>query len=261
MNALITGIGRPTGIGAAIAYAFSKIGINVFLTSSIKYDVIYQLADSNNTAIDNINNLINGCSANGVKAGFRDSDLQNTENISAIFDAANSFLGNIDFLITCHCMYDSDHFGAIDSYALKANFSVNAEATFLLCQEYYKRFRGDRGSIVLFSSTQALERLTGSISYAISKASVPIIVSTLAPLMAQKGITINAVNPGPTDIHDDAYLEPFIKNNACGRVGLPDDAANLVCFLVSENGRWITGQTINSEGCPIRRIEPISPIN
>ena len=261
MNAIITGVGRKNGIGAAIAYALSKNGINVFLTSCSIHDVNSHIADSKEGAITQYGEIVNACKGYGVNAEFRDYDLQEHKNISSLFDDANGTVGEIDILITCHCIHKADSFGLISPTDVKANFAVNAEANLLLCQEFYKRFSGEQGSIVLFSSTQALERLTGEISYAISKASVPTIVSTLAPIMAEKGITINAVNPGPTDTQDGAYLKPFIENNAFGRVGLPVDAANLVGFLVSENGRWITGQTINSEGCPIRRIEPISPIN
>lgn len=260
MNAIITGVGRKKGIGAAVAYALSKAGVNVILTSCLMYDKDH-IATSYDDAWATKEYIVNQCRQFGVKVEYRDYDLRETKNIPSLFDDAKKHLGDIDFLVTCHCLHNEDVLGEIKPTVLKANFEVNAEATFLLCQEYYKRFIGHRGSIVLFSSTQSIERLTGEISYAISKASVPIIVSTLAPLMAQKGITINAVNPGPTDTQDGTCLKPFVNNNAFGRVGLPKDAANLVCFLVSEDGQWITGQTINSEGCPIRRIEPIGLFN
>lgn len=261
LNAIITGAGRETGIAAAIALAFSKIGINVFLTSCGVQDVEDHIVASIAEAQTAQECITNKCKGNGVKATFRDYDLRDAEKASILFDDAISFLGDIDILVTCHCLHIVDSFGSINPAVVRSCFSINAESTFLLCQEYYRRFSGKHGSIVLLSSTQSVERLSGEISYAISKASVPIIVSTLAPLMAKKGITINAVNPGPTDTQDGANLKPFIENNAFGRVGLPEDAANLVCFLVSENGRWITGQTINSEGCPIRRIEPLGLFN
>lgn len=261
MNAIVTGVGRSTGIGAAISIAFAKLGINVFLTSCREEDAENGILESLKKNNMDYGDIAKKCEKLGVNAAFMDYNLRDARNITSLFDAANAALGNIDILITCHCMHKGDSLGEIDPADVKESFEVNAESTFLLCQEFYRRFNGDFGSIVLLSSTQCLERLACEISYAISKASVPIIVSTLAPLMAQKGVTINAVNPGPTDTQDGASLKPFIDNNAFGRVGLPNDAANLVCFLVSENGHWITGQIINSEGCPIRRIEPISPIN
>jgi len=126
----------------------------------------------------------------------------------------------------------------------------------LLCKEFYAQSSGDVQSIVCLSSTQNMEALTQEVSYAISKASVPIIVSTLAPVMAKKRITINAVNPGATEIGDKTKnnIGVNIEENIFGRLGLPQDTANIVSFLVSDEGRWITGQTINSEGGLFRGI-------
>lgn len=68
--------------------------------------------------------------------------------------------------------------------------------------------------------------------------------------MAALGITVNAINPGPTDT---GWMTDEIKNHLTskfllGRIGLPEDAARLVSFLASEEAQWITGQIINSEG-------------
>lgn len=101
--------------------------------------------------------------------------------------------------------------------------------------------------------------MCNEISYAISKATVPVIVSTLAPIMATKGITINAINPGATEIGDlsDRNINLYQQGNYFKRLGTPKDAANLVCFLISNEGQWITGQTINSEGGIFRGITNI----
>ena len=138
--------------------------------------------------------------------------------------------------------------------------SVNAIAVFLLCKEFYSRYIGNSGRIINLSSTQSLEPLSTEIAYAISKATIPVIVSTLAPIMATKGITINAVNPGATEIGDinDRNISIYQHLNQFGRLGTPEDAANIVCFLVGDEGKWITGQTINSEGALFRGIAQIN---
>ena len=77
---------------------------------------------------------------------------------------------------------------------------------------------------------------------------------TLAQEIASKGITINAVNPGPNDTGwmDKALKADLLERFPMGRVGIPKDTADLIGFLVSEAGGWITGQVIHSEGGFIR---------
>ena len=81
-------------------------------------------------------------------------------------------------------------------------------------------------------------------------------VNTLAQEMAKKNININAVNPGPTEIGDkkDINLKYYKMINSFGRLSSPQDTANVALFLVSHEGHWITGQTINSEGGIFRGI-------
>ena len=154
------------------------------------------------------------------------------------------------------CFHRIDSITEASESHVEGNLGVNAKAVFLLCQEFYKRFSGINGRIVNFSSTQNLEPLPTEIAYAISKATVPVIVFTLATIMATKGITINAVNSGATEIGDafDRNISLYQEFNKLGRLGSPEDAANIVCFLVSEEGKWITGQIINSEGGLFRGI-------
>jgi 3-oxoacyl-[acyl-carrier protein] reductase len=85
------------------------------------------------------------------------------------------------------------------------------------------------------------------VAYAVSKGALQQATATLADELADRGITVNAVNPGPTDTgwigdQDPGPQMPY------GRWGEPRDAARLIAWLCSDEGRWITGQTINSEG-------------
>lgn len=92
------------------------------------------------------------------------------------------------------------------------------------------------------------------IAYAVTKGAIETFTKTIAHEIAQKNITINAVNPGLTDTGwlNDQLKELFIKRFPMGRIGQPEDAARLIAFLVSEKAQWITGQIINSEGGFIR---------
>lgn len=244
-NAIVTGAGRHKGIGAEVCRSLAKNGYNVFFTSFDEYD--YQIA--NITKNDYIMTM-NECLNYGVKVFYESYDLRYYDNIKQLFKEANNKLGTIDVLVNCACYHVFDKLETISEQLIDTNLEVNSKTTLLLCKEFYLNYRGQSGRIINLSSTQNLESLTSEISYAISKASVPIITTTLYPIMAEKGITINAVNPGATDVDDinDNNIELYKKNNSFGRLGTPKDAANIICFLISDKGKWITGQTINSEG-------------
>lgn len=250
-NAIVTGAGRNAGIGAEVCRTLAKNGINVYFTSYDYYDM--NVAD---IPQEDYKETLNRCKEYGVNAFFAIYNLTKNNEIVRLFDEAESKMGNVDILVNCSCYHIHDNILKVSEALLDDNFSINAKSVMLLCREFYLRFLGKEGRIINFSSTQNLEALTTEISYAISKASVPIIVSTLAPIMATKGITINAVNPGATDVGDihDNNIHEYLESNKFSRLGLPSDAANLVQFLVSDAGKWITGQTINSEGAVCRGL-------
>lgn len=250
-NAIVTGAGRNAGIGAEVCRTLAKNRINVYFTSYDYYDMM--VADISQ---EDYKKTLNKCKEYGVNAFFEIYNLTKNSEVTQLFDDAESKMGNVDILVNCSCYHMHDDILQVNEKMLDDNFSINAKSVMLLCREFYSRFWGKDGRIITFSSTQNLEALTTEISYAISKASVPVIVSTLAPIMASKGITINAVNPGATDVGDihDNNIHEYIGSNKFSRLGLPSDAANLVQFLVSDAGKWITGQTINSEGAICRGL-------
>lgn len=258
MNAIITGAGRQSGIGAAIAAALAEMGYNVYLTSYLQYDIqngICRESLNKNSIPEEYLETKKRCETYGVKVLFKSFDLSSPSGSEKLFDDANKELGDIHVLVTSHCIHGFDKLGEIRDEFIESNFKINAKATFMLCQEFYRRFVGKIGNIITMSSTQCLEPLVNEISYAISKASTPIIVTTLAPMMAKKGIRINAINPGATEIGDTSdNVDLYKSNNSFGRIGNPSDVANLVSFLISEKGQWITGQIINSEGGLFRGI-------
>lgn len=251
MNAIITGAGRNKGIGAEICRSLADKGINLYFTTYDKYDI--NICD---ISAKEYEMTFTECKRAGVKVFFGIYDLTTLNGVKSLFDDAESKLGNIDILVNCLCYHVSDELGQIEENILSKNLEVNTLASFLLCQEFYLRFSGKEGSIVNLSSTQNIEPLPNEISYALSKAAIPVMVNTLSREMAKKNININAVNPGATEIEDgkDINLEYYKKLNPFGRLSTPQDAANIVVFLVSHEGHWITGQTINSEGGIYRGI-------
>ena len=104
------------------------------------------------------------------------------------------------------------------------------------------------------TSGQDIGPMPGELAYAATKGAISAFTKSLSPELAPLGITVNAVNPGPTDstwMNDD-IREHLLPKFPMGRIGKPEDAAKLIAFLVSDEADWITGQVMNSEGGFIR---------
>ena len=97
--------------------------------------------------------------------------------------------------------------------------------------------------------------MPGELAYAATKGAIETFTVTLAAEVGHKGITVNAVNPGPTDTGwmTEELKRELVPRFALGRVGEPGDVARLVAFLASEEAAWITGQVIHSEGGFLRQ--------
>ena len=92
--------------------------------------------------------------------------------------------------------------------------------------------------------------MPNEIAYAITKGAIETLTNTLSQEIASKGITINAVNPGPNDTGwmNNKMKKELLDQFPMNRVGVPEDTAKLIGFLASEDAEWITGQIIHSEG-------------
>ncbi|WP_253954039.1 SDR family oxidoreductase [Schaalia sp. 19OD2882] len=158
----------------------------------------------------------------------------------------------MDILVCNHARSGGDGaLGELDARMLDTHWAVNARSSILLTQEFARQHDGRAGGrVILMTSGQGLGPLPGEVAYGASKAALAGITLTLADQLADRGITVNCVNPGPVDtgwMDADtwAMIEPMFP---MGRVGRPDDPARLIEWLVSDEGRWMTGQVLNSEG-------------
>ena len=106
------------------------------------------------------------------------------------------------------------------------------------------------GSAVLMTSGQGLGPMPEEIAYCTAKAALAGITPSLAAGLAERGIRLNTVNPGPVDTGymDAETLRTVDAMFPCGRTGRPEDAARLICWLLTDEASWVTGQVINSEG-------------
>jgi 3-oxoacyl-[acyl-carrier protein] reductase len=141
--------------------------------------------------------------------------------------------------------------GEVTAAELDATLAVNTRAVLLLVQAFAARHDGRPGGrVVLFSSGQHLGPMPGELAYAASKGALVEVTASLADALADRGITVNTINPGPTDTDyvDQATRERVARRFPAGRWGAPDDAARLVAWLCTDDAAWVTGQVINSEG-------------
>jgi 3-oxoacyl-[acyl-carrier protein] reductase len=139
----------------------------------------------------------------------------------------------------------------LTSDMLDRHYLVNVRAPIMLSVEFAKVFQKQRGGrIIMMTSGQSLGPMPGEIAYVATKGAIEAFVIEVA----EKGITVNAVNPGPTDTGwmDEEIKQQLLPKFPFGRIGTPHDAARLIRFLASEEAEWITGQVIHSEGGFIR---------
>ncbi len=249
--AMVTGAGRRGGIGAAICRALAACGADVFFTywkdhvREMPWDAEEESPEA----------LLEELRSTGVRAEGVEADLSLPGSPGWLLDETEKRLGSPSILVNNAAYSTRDGFENLNAAILDAHYAVNLRATALLCVEFARRYPGDPGGrIINITSGQSLGPMVGELAYAATKGAVVAFTGTLAAEIGHKGITVNAVNPGPTDtgwMSEDLRRELAPKFTG-GRIGEPEDAARLVAFLAGEEAAWITGQVINSEGGFIR---------
>jgi 3-oxoacyl-[acyl-carrier protein] reductase len=187
----------------------------------------------------------------GVRAEAMELDLSLPESPERLLDAVAERLGPPSILVNNAAHSACDGYEALDTATLDDHYAVNLRATALLSVAFARRFDGGTGGrIVNLTSGQSLGPMVGELAYAATKGAIEAFTRTLAAEVGHKGITVNAINPGPTDTGwmTEELREELSAKFSAGRVGEPKDAARLVAFLASDEAVWITGQIIHSEG-------------
>ncbi|MFD2370978.1 SDR family oxidoreductase [Brevibacillus sp. GCM10020057] len=244
-TAVITGVSHNRGIGAAIARAFAAEGANIFFTHwQAEPDWGYRFQKE----IEEF----------GVRCAGMAIDLSDRAAHVTLLDAAAEQVSDPTILFNNAAHSTRDGYELLDADTLDAHYAVNVRATCLLSVEFTRRLRqaGHRGGrIINLTSGQGQGPMIGELAYVASKGAISAFTLSLSAEVAPLGITVNAINPGPTDT---GWMSPELKEQLLsqflmGRMGQPEDAARLAVFLASEEGGWITGQVINSEGGFLRR--------
>jgi len=245
--AIVTGASRQAGLGAAICKRLAEDGVDVFFTYWTAYD--RSMPWSVDTAEQDL--LLQQLEQSGVRAAHLEVDLSQPQAASDVFDACERLLGPATILVNNACFSGGGGYEQMTAASLDEHYAINVRAVALLSAEFARRYTaGSGGRIINIATGQALGAMYGEVEYAITKAAIESLTRTLAPAVGRRGITINAVNPGPTDTGwmDEALQRDLQPRFPLGRIGQPDDAARLVRFLASPDAEWVTGQVIHSEG-------------
>jgi 3-oxoacyl-[acyl-carrier protein] reductase len=177
------------------------------------------------------------------------ADLGETGAPQHVMDAAEAAVGPLTALVTVHA--HSEVAGLLETTPAQfdRHILVNARGTLLLCAEFVRRFRGEPGTGRIVNFTSGLP-LNGEIAYAASKGATDWITVSAAVELGPRGITVNAIDPGPTDTGwmSEALFDAVERATPLGRVGRATDAAALVAFLCSPEAGWITGRILRSDG-------------
>ena len=240
-HALVTGVSRRAGIGYGIARQLLEAGASVFVQGWTEHDAA-QPWGSEPGGTEGV--------ARELGVSFAEVDFADPAAPQEVVAAATDAVGALDSLVVNHARSGDGRLADLTAAEIDAFLHENVRAPLLLVREFAARRDDSRdgGRVVLMTSGQHLAPMRSEVAYAVSKGALQQATLTLADELADRGITVNAVNPGPTDTgwgladHDPAGRMPF------GRWGRPDDAARLVAWLCSDDAGWITGQTIDSEG-------------
>ena len=236
--------GATSGIGRACALAFARNGAKVACVGR------------KDEALEEVTKEIRARGGEGLKLK---ANLANDEAVDNVLSETLTTYGGIDILVNAAGHISN---GTIESTSMESweeMMNINVRAIFHLMQKALPTLIERKGNIVNVSSVTGLRAFPGVLAYCVSKAALDQLTRCSALELASKGVRVNAVNPGVvvTDIHkrggmnDEAYtafLERSKQTHPLGRVGRPEEIADLVLFLASDQASWITGATYSIDG-------------
>ena len=256
--ALITGANNPWGIGATRAMAFAREGAKVVLVYK-KVDSPFDATKTGKNGVDRYY-AANAGDASDVEEKLKkmgadylvlESDISNEDAVKKIYSTILAKYGRVDILVNNAATDDENGFDTIEKITQKViddTFAVNVRGSLMMTREFINQ-RGDYGRIINLS-TDAAQVFAGQITYGASKATLEALTRSIALEVAQYGITVNCVAPGPTqtgwiDEDFEKVVTPLIP---MGNLIQPQDIAETILFLASEQARMITGQVIKVSG-------------
>jgi 3-oxoacyl-[acyl-carrier protein] reductase len=271
--ALVTGGNNPMGIGAATARAFARQGAAVFITSFRRPPAMsreeMERARREGTGGPALYEalgqeppeaIVHAIRSAGGRAASLEADLADPASVPRLFEASEKEFGPVEVLVNNHAHWVPETFDPAEvrsagfgmrltgAALMDEHYAVNARGTALMMAEYVRLHiaRGATWGRIINISTDAADAHAGAVSYAASKHAVESYSRSAAHELGKYGITVNIVAPGPIQtgwLRPDEEIE-IAKKTPLGRVGQPEDIADVIVFLASDEARWLTGQLL-----------------
>ncbi|TDY26009.1 3-oxoacyl-[acyl-carrier protein] reductase [Paraburkholderia sp. BL6665CI2N2] len=235
--AIVTGASR--GIGAAVAQRLAKDGFAV----AVNY------ASSSAEA----EQLVAELTAAGAKAIAVKADVSNADEVRRLFELTEQRLGKVDVLVNNAGVLKTVPLADTSDALFDQTFDINVRGTFNTLREAAARLNNG-GRIVNFSSTTLALNMPGYAIYNATKAAVEAFTHVFAKELRGRGITVNAVAPGPIatslflDGKTEEQIQTFAKMPPLQRLGQPGDIASVVAFLAGSDAGWVNGQILRANG-------------
>ncbi len=237
--AVVTGASK--GIGAGIAKTLAAAGAAVI----VNYSSDKQGADTTVAAIEQ---------ASG-KAVAVQGDVSHAADVARLFAETQKAFGPLDILVNNAGVFAFAPLEAITEDEFHREFNINVLGTILATQEAVKHFGPNGGSIVNLTSVASVAAMPTSGVYSASKSAVDTLTRIFAVELAPQKIRVNAVAPGATATEGAAAMgmpeemqAAMIASIPLGRIGQPEDIAQSVLFLASDDSSWLTGERISASG-------------
>ena len=235
-TAIVTGGSR--GIGRAVAERLGRDGASVLVNCQSTVDTAEVVAKTITDA--------------GGRAITAAADVGTAAGMAALFEAARLEFGGVDIVVNNAAIFLGGPLEYISEEQFDRLLAVNVKSVFFASQQAAQQVR-DGGRVINISAGVPKDGLAFLGAYAASKAAVDTLTRSLAHALGSRGITVNAVAPGPTDTdmlapEARAGLDGLIRATPLGRLGQPADMAGVVSFLAGPDSGWITGQTIHADG-------------
>ncbi|MFD1337442.1 SDR family oxidoreductase [Oceanobacillus iheyensis] len=244
--AVVTGVSHGDGIGAATCRKLAEQGNSIFFTH-------YQSKD------DWVHAFQEEIKYKGVACESMEVDLSEIHSYKNILNTVTSKIGMPSILVNNAAHSTRDGYKKLTPEIIDKHYQVNMRQTMMLSVAFARQFKPEdpnqKGRIINLTSGQFQGPMIDELAYVATKGAISAFTLSLSAEVAHLGITVNAVNPGPTDT---GWMNGELKKELeskflSGRVGQPMDAAKLIAFLAGEDAAWITGQVINSEGAFLRK--------
>lgn len=279
-TALVTGVSRRRGIGFAVATKFLELGASVFIHHYRSHDLDQPWGGDD---LDEVRAGLESARIGDASIGDLGADLSDASEVPRLIEAASALTGMLDILVCNHARSGGD--GSImDMTAdrLDSMWATNTRSTILLTRRFAElhapaateappRKPGERipatgphelpvGRVFWMTSGQIHGPMRGELAYVTSKAALAGATPTAAAELLRLGIVLNTINPGPVntgyldaDVTDKSpeefrQLEEWTATTAFGRYGRPSDPASLIGWLATDEGAWVVGQVLTSDG-------------